>query len=115
LKHVTSATMRPPIAPIVTSGIAAAGFPENRFHVNAAERIARASRMPVLFTAPWMVMRWSPTATDSLKVLGDNVGLDVRSMAEKIAARMRDATRTCRAPDVLVVTSACVRASGCTT
>ena len=51
--------------------------------------------MPVLFTAPWMVMRCSPAAMGWLKVSVVSVGFDVRIMAWKIAGPPEDAMRGC--------------------
>src|SRR5450755_1528132 len=59
---VTMATMNPPMPPIATSGAIAPiassgdGAAKNLFQVNAALATHSSTRMPVLFTAPEMVI-----------------------------------------------------------
>src|SRR5205085_12139914 len=77
LKLVRNATIRPPIAPGITSPKARSGAVVLMFHVQAAVAMAHISSTPVLLTVPFNVMV-SPNATPSPRnVLSFKAGLEV--------------------------------------
>src|SRR5579862_3696527 len=86
LKIVTMATMNPPNNPIKTIGPAAlkSRVCRNELQVHAAVAMAHTSRMPVLFTVPFTVMRAAASIVPPFrlpgmlrKVFGPRAGLEV--------------------------------------
>src|SRR5580658_5130786 len=79
LKMVTSAMMKPPIPPAISSGKTACGpSVTNLSQVQAAVATVQISRMPVLFTVPCRVMA-SPAATWPWKAFALSAGFEVLS------------------------------------
>src|SRR5205807_10023767 len=76
-KIVTNATIRPPMAPGITSPKARSGAVVLRFHVQAAVAIAQISSTPVLLIVPFKVMVWPNAAPSPRNVLSFKAGLEV--------------------------------------
>src|ERR1017187_4106106 len=83
LKMVTRATMNPPMPPTATSGAMARmassgdGAAKNLFQVNAALATHSSTRMPVLFTAPEMVIPSPRVLSLVRKVSWPSAGFEV--------------------------------------
>src|SRR6476659_3580931 len=92
---VTRATMKPPMPPIINGRTAVSGAAVNRFQLQAAVSTAQIRRIPVLFTAPEIVMLSAESSWARRKVFELNAGLDVFIKAIQLVYRYR---RMCVGP-----------------